>query len=142
MNCIFCKIIEGGIPSHIIYEDDYFRVILDRFPSSLGHTLIVSKQHAENIFELDDETAQRLVPLAKKIASALKAAYNFDGLNVLQNNGATAGQTVNHFHLHLIPRYENDNVRIGWSNAKLGDDAFEKALELIKGNIIGGINLD
>lgn len=135
MDCIFCKIMAGEIPSFTIYEDDYFRVILDRFPSSLGHTLIVSKQHAENIFELNGETAQRLIPLAKKIAVALKAAYQFDGLNVLQNNGAASGQTVNHFHMHLIPRYENDSVRIGWTNAKLEDDAFEKALALIKGNM-------
>ncbi len=113
-NCIFCKIANGEIPSSTIYEDDFFRVILDLSPATKGHALILPKQHMANIFEMDDTTAERVFVLAKRIAKAMKATLNCDGLNIVQNNGEVAGQTVFHFHMHIIPRYNNDGQHITW----------------------------
>ena len=113
-NCIFCKIANGDIPSSTIYEDDFFRVILDLSPATKGHALILPKQHMANIFEMDDATAEKIFVLAKRIAKAMKSALNCDGLNIVQNNGEVAGQTVFHFHMHIIPRYDNDGQHITW----------------------------
>ena len=113
-DCIFCKIANGEIPSSTIYEDDKFRVILDLSPSAAGHALIIPKAHFRNIFDLDDATAADLFVLAKKIACAAKKALNCDGLNIVQNNEEIAGQTVFHFHMHIIPRYINDGQSILW----------------------------
>ncbi len=113
-NCIFCKIANGDIPSSTLYEDDLFRVILDLSPAAKGHALILPKQHMANIFEMDDATAGKVFILASRIAKAMKTALNCDGLNIVQNNGEVAGQTVFHFHMHIIPRYENDGQNITW----------------------------
>ena len=113
-DCIFCKIIAGDIPSATIYENDEFKVILDRFPSGEGHALILPKNHVANIFEIDPEQAGRLFALAAKLAKAMKEVLGFEHMNILQNNGTGAGQTVFHFHLHLIPRWEGDGINIGW----------------------------
>ena len=113
-DCIFCKIANGEIPSTTIYEDDFFRVILDLSPATKGHALILPKQHMPNIFEMDDSTAEKIFVLAKRIAKAMKTALNCDGLNIVQNNGEAAGQTVFHFHMHIIPRYNEDGQHISW----------------------------
>ena len=113
-NCIFCKIANGEIPSSTIYEDDLFRVILDLSPATKGHALILPKKHMANIFEMDEETAEKVFVLASRIAKAMKEALNCDGLNIVQNNGEIAGQTVFHFHMHIIPRYNDDGQQINW----------------------------
>ena len=113
MECIFCKIANGEIPSTTLYEDNDFRVILDVNPASKGHTLILPKKHAENLYDLPDETASKALVLAKNMASKIEKALECDGLNLVQNNGETAGQTVFHFHMHIIPRYKNDSVKLG-----------------------------
>lgn len=113
-DCIFCKIAAGEIPSSTIYEDEDFRVILDLGPATKGHALILPKKHFRNIFEMDDETAAKVFVLAKKLACAMKGTLHCDGLNVVQNNEEIAGQTVFHFHMHIIPRYENDGQHILW----------------------------
>lgn len=113
-NCIFCKIANGEIPSAEIYCDDNFRVILDLSPASKGHALILPKEHAADLIELPDETASKAIVLAKKIGMAMKEALGCDGFNLVQNNGAAAGQTVRHFHLHVIPRYEGDGPMVVW----------------------------
>ena len=105
-NCIFCKIANGEIPAATLYEDENFRVILDLGPASKGHALILPKSHAANIYELSDEMAAKAMILAKKMATAMTAALKCDGFNIVQNNGECAGQTVFHFHMHLIPRYK------------------------------------
>lgn len=120
-DCIFCKIIEGEIPSTAVYEDDDFRAILDVNPAARGHVIILPKKHAANIFELDDESAQKIFPVAKKIASALMKTYSCDGVNILQNNGEAAGQTVFHLHVHVIPRYKDDAVSIRWKPGETPD---------------------
>ena len=113
-DCIFCKIIAGEIPSATIYENDEFKVILDRFPSGEGHALILPKNHVPNVFEIDPAQAGRAYALAAKLTRAMKEVLGFTDMNILQNNGPIAGQTVFHFHIHLIPRYENDGQTINW----------------------------
>jgi len=113
-DCIFCKIANGEIPSSTIYEDDLFRVILDLSPATKGHALILPKKHMANIFEMDEETAEKVFVLASRIAKAMKEALNCDGLNIVQNNGEIAGQTVFHYHMHIIPRYNDDGQQINW----------------------------
>ena len=109
-DCIFCKIADGEIPSATVYEDDLFRVILDIAPAAKGHALILPKNHYDNLWELGEEEAKKVIGLAAKISAAQKKALGCDGINVLQNNGIAAGQSVFHFHMHLIPRYEEDQV--------------------------------
>ena len=113
-NCIFCKIAGGVIPSTTLYEDEDFRVILDLGPASRGHALILPKQHFADVCALDGDIAAKVLPLGAKIGSAMKKSLGCAGFNLVQNNGEAAGQTVHHFHLHLIPRYENDGQTINW----------------------------
>mgnify|MGYP001851169413 CR=1 FL=1 len=114
MDCIFCKIAAGEIPSATLYEDEDFRVILDLGPASRGHALILPKAHYANLYEIPDELAAKAMVLAKKIASAGTKALRCDGYNIVQNNGEAAGQTVFHFHMHLIPRYTGDGAGVTW----------------------------
>lgn len=120
-NCIFCKIANGEIPAATLYEDDDFRVILDLGPASKGHALILPKEHYANLYELPDELAAKVIVLAKKMITKLTDVLGCDGYNLVQNNGASAGQTVFHFHLHMIPRYEGDQVGLGWKMGELTD---------------------
>lgn len=111
-NCIFCKIANGEIPSRTVYEDEDFRVILDLNPATKGHALILPKNHFKNLYEIDDETAAKVLPLAKKMATTMTEKLGCDGFNIIQNNNEVAGQTVFHFHMHLIPRYQDDNQNL------------------------------
>ena len=131
-NCIFCKIAAGDIPSATIYEDNDFRVILDIEPASKGHALILPKEHYANLYELSDELAAKALIVAKKVITKMTGILGCDGYNVVQNNGDAAGQTVFHFHIHLIPRYKDDNVNIGWSQGNLTEE--------IKAEILSGMN--
>ena len=131
-NCIFCKIAAGEIPSATLYEDDDFRVILDIEPASKGHALILPKEHYANLYELDDELAAKAMVLAKKMITKLTAILGCDGYNVVQNNGTVAGQTVFHFHMHLIPRYHGDGVKLGWKQGTLTDEVKEEILTKIR----------
>ena len=112
-DCIFCKIAGGEIPSKTIYEDADFRVILDLGPATKGHALILPKEHADDLFALPEETAAKVLPVAQKVAAKLKDNLHCEGLNLVQNNGEVAGQTVRHFHLHMIPRYQGDGQGAG-----------------------------
>ena len=132
-NCVFCRIIEGKIPSTAVYEDGDFKAILDVNPAARGHVIIIPKKHAANIYELEDEDAAKVFPIAKKIATALQKTYGCDGVNILQNNGEAAGQTVFHLHVHVIPRYYGDGVNIMW---KPGDSPdLDAVAEEIKKNL-------
>lgn len=121
-NCIFCKIAAGEIPSATIYEDEDFRVILDIEPASKGHALILPKDHYANLYELSDQLATKVLIVAKKVITAMTEVLGCDGYNVLQNNGEAAGQTVFHFHMHLIPRYKEDDVNIKWKQGSLSEE--------------------
>ena len=113
-NCIFCKLANGDIPPATVYEDEYLRAIMDAAPANKGHIIILPKSHAANIYELEDEYVSRAFVLAKKLAVALKKLTGCDGVNILQNNGEAAGQTVFHFHVHVIPRFKNDDCTLVW----------------------------
>ena len=130
--CIFCKIAGGEIPSSTVYEDEDFRVILDLGPASKGHALILPKQHFKDLCELDPAIAAKALPLAGKIGAAMKKALGCTGFNVVQNNGISAGQTVFHFHMHLIPRYKGDQVGITWHPGELSDADKEEILLKVK----------
>ena len=131
-NCIFCKIAAGEIPSATLYEDEDFRVILDLGPASKGHALILPKQHYANLYELPDELAEKVIRLAKKMVIAMTKALQCDGFNVVQNNGEAAGQTVFHFHMHLIPRYKDDHAGVTWTPGKLTDEVRDEVLEKVR----------
>ncbi len=113
-DCIFCKIANGEIPSNTIYENSEFRVILDNGPATKGHALVLPKAHYADLFEIPEETVAGAAKVAKEVASNIKEKLGCDGLNLVQNNGPVAGQTVMHFHLHIIPRYQNDGQHILW----------------------------
>lgn len=130
--CIFCKIANGEIPSKTIYEDEEFRVILDLGPAAKGHALILPKEHYADLFQLPEETAKKAILLAKKLGSQMVDKLHADGFNLVQNNGEAAGQTVFHFHMHLIPRYKDDDQKIGWVPGK----PEEKELEEIQKQIM------
>ncbi len=127
-NCIFCKIIAGEIPSKTIYEDEEFKVFLDVNPASKGHILVIPKEHYADLYEIDEEVAGRAMKLVKKLAAHMKAVLNCDGLNLVQNNGVVAGQTVFHFHMHLIPRYENAKNKdiLTWSHETFSAEEMEE----------------
>lgn len=127
-NCIFCKILEGEIPSFTVYEDELFKVIMDRFPAAPGHVLIIPKKHHENIFDMPANVATAIYPLARKMARVLKEAVGAEGINIVQNNGEAAGQAVFHFHLHVIPRHKADGVQI--NRTSNGDTTLEE-LEVV-----------
>ena len=111
-NCIFCKLANGIFPTNSIYEDENFNVILDLSPATKGHALILPKEHYKNLYEIPEDTAAEAMKLAKKLAVEMTEKLGADGFNLLQNNNEVAGQTVFHFHMHLIPRYENDGQKI------------------------------
>ena len=126
--CIFSKIANGEIPSAALYEDENFRVILDLGPASKGHALILPKAHYADIYEIPGELAAEAMVLAKKMAERMTEVLKCDGFNIVQNNGEIAGQTVFHFHMHLIPRYEGDNVALGWKPGSLTEEDRESIL--------------
>ena len=128
-NCIFCKIANGGIPSATLYEDEDFRVILDLGPASRGHALILPKEHYANVIALPEEVTAKAFILAKKMAAKMMEVLHCDGVNVVQNNGEAAGQTVFHFHIHLIPRYEGDGAGVTWVPGTLTDETREEILK-------------
>ena len=131
-NCIFCKIAGGEIPSSTVYEDEEFRVILDLGPASKGHALILPKQHYKDLCELDEAVAARVMPLAAKIGKAMKKSLGCAGFNVVQNNGAEAGQTVFHFHVHIIPRYEGGPSMVTWAPGKAEPEELAKISTTIR----------
>ncbi len=130
-DCIFCKLANGVFPTNSIYEDEDFNVILDLAPATKGHALILPKQHADNLYELPDETAAKVLVLAKKLAKTMKDKLGCDGLNVVQNNGEVAGQTVLHFHMHLIPRYTSDAQKIAWKPLEVPAEELVAVKELL-----------
>ena len=134
-NCIFCKIANGEIPSRTLYEDESFRVILVISPASKGHAIILAKKHAENIYSLSEEDAGKIYLVAKKVATAMQNVLKCDGMNILQNNGEAAGQTVFHLHMHLIPRYKDDKVQIKWTPGTEAEALSQELMEEIQKSI-------
>ncbi len=132
-NCIFCKIANGEIPTNTIYEDENFRVILDNGPATKGHALVLPKSHYADLFEIPEDVAAGAVKVAKKVAGTMKEKLSCDGLNLVQNNGEAAGQTVMHFHLHIIPRYKDDGQHILWKPTSPSAEVLEEIRKTIAG---------
>lgn len=128
-NCIFCKIINGSLPSFKVYEDDNFLAILDIAPSSKGHTILLTKSHISDLLNAEDNIIEKMLPVTKRIASSIKETLQCDGINILQNNAIAAGQTIFHLHIHIIPRYDNDKCTIKWDKLSYNDG---EALEISK----------
>lgn len=128
-NCIFCKISNGEIPSATLYEDEEFRVILDVGPASKGHALILPKSHYKDICEMPSELAGKAMVLAKQMCERMMKNLECEGINIVQNNGSCAGQTVFHFHMHLIPRNEGDSVGVSWKPGTLTDEDRDEILK-------------
>lgn len=131
-DCIFCKIANGEIPSSTIYEDETFRVILDLGPASKGHALILPKDHYKDVCELDETVAAKVLPLGGKIGAAMKKSLGCAGFNLVQNNGEAAGQTVFHFHVHIIPRYEGGPSIVSWTPGTAAQSEMEEIVSKMK----------
>lgn len=125
-DCIFCKLANGEIPTRSIYEDEDFKVILDTAPATRGHALILPKEHADNLYQLPEEMTGRAFVLAKKMAISMTEALGCPGFNIVQNNGEAAGQTVFHFHIHLVPRYTDDGQGLFWEPRHYSDEALDE----------------
>ena len=130
--CIFCKIANGEIPSATVYEDDMFRVILDLGPATRGHALILPKNHFADVCALDEKTAAKVLTIGAKVGAAMKEGLGCAGFNLVQNNGEAAGQTVMHFHMHMIPRYANGPQMVLWNPGKLDDTEKTEIIEKVK----------
>lgn len=130
-DCIFCKLANGQIPTNTIYEDEDFRVFLDAAPATKGHCLIVPKEHYDDLGSLDEGIAAKVLPLAQKMMKLLKEKLSWEGFNVVQNNGELAGQTIFHFHLHLIPRYKGDGKNLVMEPKELEEGEIESVLKTI-----------
>lgn len=123
--CLFCRIVEGELPSHKVYEDDWVSAFLDIHPVGLGHTLIVPKQHFENIHDVPADLLAYIHQIAKKVAEAQIKTLHPGGIGIAQNNGAAAGQIIFHFHVHVIPKNSPDQERVQMSDADLARVAEE-----------------
>ena len=130
-NCIFCKIANGEIPSNTLYEDERYRVILDLGPATKGHALIRPKEHYADLYELPEESCGEVLKIAKKMAVRMKEKLGCTGLNLVQNNGESAGQTVRHFHVHLIPRYDDGSRIVSWTPGKPSEEELAQVRDTI-----------
>jgi histidine triad (HIT) family protein len=133
MMCIFCKIIENAIPSYKLYEDEHVLAILDISQATVGHTLVILKKHVETIFDLKESDAKKVFAVTTKLAKKIKKALNVDNLNIINNNGPIAGQTVHHFHIHLVPRTKDDGLTIHYPTNKRTPDEFQSLRNIITG---------
>jgi histidine triad (HIT) family protein len=113
-NCVFCKIVAKQIPASVVYEDAGTLAFMDLGQVNPGHVLVAAKAHAENVYELDEAQAAAIFRTVAKIARAVRDAFTPQGLSIYQANGAAAGQTVLHFHMHLVPRHDNDGMNLTW----------------------------
>ena len=118
-NCIFCRIIKKDIPNAIIYENDKFLAFMDKYPINHGHTLIVPKQHYDNILEMPAEIVGEMFALIPSLAKAITSVIESDGFNINQNNGKSANQIVPHVHVHIVPRYSAEKVKGQWPTRKI-----------------------
>ncbi len=123
--CIFCKIANNEIPSYKIYEDEICLAFLDLSQSNIGHTLVIPKKHFDNILDVDSETVKHLFNVTSMLAKHINQKLNVSNFNILNNCGEFAGQTINHFHIHIIPRYENDNIEMHFSKHNLTEEEFK-----------------
>lgn len=131
-NCIFCKIANHEIPGKILYEDEHCIAFLDLSQTTLGHTLVIPKKHSQSFLEVDKNSLSATVNVAQDLSIILKEKFNANGVNVITNSGTIAGQTIDHFHIHIVPRYdENDTFEINFTdNSK--DCNLDEVFDLFK----------
>lgn len=134
-DCIFCKLANGIIPTNTLFEDDVVRVIFDASPAADGHVLVMPKEHFDNIYSMDEDTASHIFVVASRVAKAMHEELGCEGMNILQNNGTVAGQTVFHFHMHIIPRNSGDGINIGWKPGTLNEDTVTRIINNLSGKI-------
>src|SRR5262245_20446304 len=134
-DCVFCKIVAGQIPSTRVLENDQVLAFMDIGQVNPGHLLIAVKKHAANLFELEEAQAAAVAQASAKLARALKAAFNPEGLSVYQANGKAAGQTVFHYHVHLVPRYAGDGMDLTWPVKNPPREKLEEAAAKIRGKL-------
>ena len=133
-NCIFCKLANGDIPTNTIYEDDDFKVFMDVAPATKGHALVVPKNHYADIYEIEPEILGKAVKVGQKVIKHATGVLGCEGYNLMQNNGEVSGQTVFHFHLHLIPRYKDmDNKNLlNWTPGTSSGEELKELSEKLK----------
>ncbi|MEK6946674.1 MAG: HIT family protein [Nanoarchaeota archaeon] len=131
-DCIFCKIIEGKIPSAKIYEDDRVICFLDIMPANKGHCLVIPKNHSKDLSDMKDEDAEAAIKVAKRVSKALSLSLGCQGFNLVMSNGLEAGQVVFHSHLHIVPRFKDDGLKIKWSHTKYKDGEMKEYAEKVK----------
>lgn len=134
-DCIFCKLANGVIETNTVYEDEDFRVILDAAPAAEGHALVIPKNHFANALEADQETLGKAMAVAAHTGRAIKEAFGCDGINILQNNGEAAGQTVFHLHIHVIPRWNGDTVQFEYDKKEFSAEEMKETAQRI-GNLM------
>ncbi len=135
-DCVFCSIVEGSIPATFVYEDDDTIAFMDRTQTVPGHVLIVPRQHAANLFEIDPEAYARLFSVTAHLARAVKAGLNPAAMSILQNNGREAGQTVDHLHVHILTREAHDGYRINWDDLPANAEQLEGWAVRIRENLL------
>ena len=131
-DCLFCKIVEGKIPAAKVYEDANVICFLDIMPANKGHCLVVPRKHSQNLTEIDEDDLFAVMQATKKVARALSLCFGNGSFNLVMNNGKEAGQVVNHTHVHLIPRFQKDRLRLKWSHLKYEDKEMNDVAEKIK----------
>ncbi len=131
-DCIFCKIIDDKIPAAKVYEDANVISFLDIMPANKGHCLVVPKKHVQTLMEMSEEDLVATVKAAKKVARALSLSFGNGSFNILMNNGKEAGQLVSHAHIHIIPRFQRDRLRLKWSHLKYEDSEIKDYADKIK----------
>lgn len=130
--CLFCEIASGNIPCYKVYEDELCLAFLDISQATIGHTLVIPKKHFKNILELDEETSSHIGKIVTKLAKNITTKLNINDVNILNNNGPLAGQSVEHFHVHIIPRYKNDQFNFTTPSNKLSEKEFIELANKIK----------
>lgn len=130
--CIFCMIANKEIPSNVLYEDDKFISFLDLSQATKGHALVIPKKHFSNVLECDNEYSKEMLNVCQKVSTALIKTFDAKGINILTNCGEAAGQTVMHFHIHLIPRYDNDDLKIEFTDHSKDYDLTELRDAIVK----------
>lgn len=133
--CIFCKIVNGEIPSYKVYEDENFLAFLDISQTTKGHTLVIPKKHFDNLLSLDDDISTQIFPIVKRISESVMKVTNAKGINILNNCGEAAGQSVMHFHIHIIPRYGNDSFSINFASNNYSNEELTTLAKTIKEEI-------
>jgi histidine triad (HIT) family protein len=134
-DCLFCKIIAGEIPCFKLFENDETLAFMDINPANEGHALVILKEHATDVYIVSDAAIVATVSTAKRIVVAIDKTLNPDGLNLLQCNGPAAAQSVFHFHMHVLPRREGDELKLNWGLRPGDMDAIGALAERIRGNL-------